>query len=572
MVLYHPPPEMTAFSTNQWLGCFMPGGDWMLPTARGTLVFVGSHLMLSERMAMRALRSGRLSIICHFNGRYQPLNIYRFLLWPLGERLYRGVSNLPNGSLLRRALFRLAAMPAVEMAWRRVFKRAGVETRMTAGSGLSGEALYAAVCDRAMAQPVAEKISPIPGRVLLVNAGLAAGGAERQIVNTLVGLKHSAACESAILLAEYIEHAPNLDFFLPEAMRQGIEVAQVRRTGVLAYEGLAFLSPAVAEVVADLPSGLLEEILDFVKEFRERRPSVVHAWQDSSSIKAGLAAVIAGVPRIVLASRNVTPTNFGYYQDFMHPAYRALAALDCVKFLNNSAAGCADYIQWLSLPPERFTVVRNGVDLREFKRVSGADVAAYRASLNIPAGARVVGSVFRFWPEKRPMLWLEAAVILAAQCPDVHFLVIGEGIMRAEMEAFVERNGLVGRVHLPGARPEVATPLSSMDLFVLTSEFEGTPNVVLEAQWLGLPVVATDSGGTREAFDIGRSGLLADPPSAPLIAQQALALLSDAQLLADARQAGPEFVSRTFGMARMIRQTLALYGIELAQEGGGGTA
>lgn len=566
MVLYHPPAEMTAHSTSQWLGCFTADGDWTLPSAKGTLVFVGSHLMLSERMAMRALRSGRLSIICHFNGCYRPLKTYRFLLWPIGERLYRGVSSLPSDSLLRNALFRLAAVPLVEKIWRRVFKRAGLETRETAPrSGLSEAALYAEVCSRARAQPASDKISPVPGRVLLVNAGLAAGGAERQIVNTLGGLKHSGACESATLLAEYIDHAPNLDFFLDEATRHGVEVAQVRRTGILAYEGLALLSPPVAEVVAELPSALLEEILDLVKEFRQRRPSVVHAWQDSSSIKAGFAAVIAGVPRIVLGSRNVTPRNFGYYQEFMHPAYKALAGLDCVRFLNNSDAGAADYTQWLGLPRERFAVVRNGVDLRELKRASHSAVEAYRASLNIPASARVVGSVFRFWPEKRPMLWLQAAAVIAAECPDVHFLIVGEGIMRAEMEAFIQRIGLQARIHLPGARPEVSTPLSAMDLFVLTSEFEGTPNVVLEAQWLGLPVVATDSGGTREAFEIGCSGLLADPADAQVIAAQVLAFLSNAQLLARAQEAGPRFVAHTFGMARMIQQTLALYGIENAQ-------
>ena len=118
-----------------------------------------------------------------------------------------------------------------------------------------------------------------------------------------------------------------------------------------------------------------------------RRPSVVHAWQDSTSIKAGIAAVIAGVPRIVLASRNATPINFTYYQDYMYPAYRALASLESIVFLNNSEAGAVDYTQWLGMPRERFVVVRNGVDLNHLKRIEETVIRDYRQSLGIPADA-----------------------------------------------------------------------------------------------------------------------------------------------------------------------------------------
>jgi glycosyltransferase involved in cell wall biosynthesis len=562
MVLYCPSPELTETSTARWLGCFMPGGDWTLPSSRGTLLFMGSHLMLTHRMAMRVLRTGRLRVVCRVDGCYQPLSIHRFLLWPLGEALYRRVSEMPRERVLRRLLFAVAASPIVGGIWRRVFRREGVVPQRASGrSGLSGEPLYAELCRRALDQPAGEKIVPVSGRVVLVNAGLAAGGAERQIVNTLIGLKNSGQCESVALLAEYIEHAPDLDFFLHEVRQHGIEVVQVGRNVSLANDGLSSLAPHLAEMAADLPLGILEEVLNLVEEFRLRRPSVVHAWQDSSSIKAAFAALIAGVPRIVLGSRNVTPVHFTYFQDFMHPAYRALAGVESVRFLNNSEAGAADYVRWLGLSSDRFSVVRNGVDLRQLQRVNDQAVTAYRDALEIPTGATLIGSIFRFWPEKRPMLWLQAAAALLPQWPDAHFLIIGEGPMRQEMEAFVRNGPLRGRVHMPGARPEVATPLSAMDLFVLTSEFEGTPNVVLEAQWLGLPVVATESGGTREAFDRGVSGLLAEAPDPHVIASQALALLRDPLKIKQARQAGPSFVAGRFSTPRMIQETLALYGL-----------
>lgn len=564
MVLHHPPSELTATSTSQWLGCFTQTGDWLLPSAKGTLVFVGSQLMLTRKMALRALRTGHLRIICKINGKYQPLQLHRFLLWHFGEKLYRSVSEMPRDSFVRRTLFNVANRPLIKGLWARVFKRQGtVAITHSSSSGLTGEDLYLALLRKAEAQPPEAKIEPVPRRVVLVNAGLAAGGAERQIVNTLIGLRDSKRCESVALLAEYIDHAPHLDFFLHELEAQGIEVAQVPHTVTLADDGLSSLPPAIAELAADLPGSILEEILNLVEELRVRRPSVVHAWQDSSSIKAGIAAVIAGVPRIVLASRNVTPKNFTYFQDYMYPAYRALASLDCVIFLNNSEVGATDYTRWLGLPRERFAVIRNGVDLGYLKRVEGKAIRDYRHSLGIPENALVVGSVFRFWAEKRPMLWLQTAALVAKRFPETHFLVVGEGPMRREMESFVDNHGLQGQIHLPGAWPEIATPLSAMDVFVLTSEFEGTPNVVLEAQWLGLPIVATDAGGTSESFANNITGLLATNPAPAEIAALVSKYLTGKGARELSGAEGAKFVASVFGLQRMIDDTSALYGFKV---------
>ena len=138
------------------------------------------------------------------------------------------------------------------------------------------------------------------------------------------------------------------------------------------------------------------------------------------------------------------------------------------------------------------------------------------------------------------------------------------------MEWFISNNGLKGRVHLPGARPEVATPLSAMDVFLLTSEFEGTPNVVLEAEWLGLPIVATDAGGTKESFNQGETGLLATFPSAESLASLVGIYLDNDRMREHAIEAGPKFVAQDFGIQQMIDKTLDLYGVPASQFCGGG--
>ena len=159
------------------------------------------------------------------------------------------------------------------------------------------------------------------------------------------------------------------------------------------------------------------------------------------------------------------------------------------------------------------------------------------------------------------MLWLETAASIAKSYPDVHFLIIGEGPMRPLMESFIRDGRLDQRVHLPGARPEIVTPLSAMDVFLLTSEFEGTPNVVLEAQWLGIPVVVTDAGGSREAIQRNVTGLLADEPRADAIAGLVDQYLSVRAKVCVAHEAGPKFVAQRFAVDRMVNETISLYGL-----------
>ena len=93
-------------------------------------------------------------------------------------------------------------------------------------------------------------------------------------------------------------------------------------------------------------------------------------------------------------------------------------------------------------------------------------------------------------------------------------------------------------------------------MFMLTSAYEGTPNVVLEAQWLGLPIVATNAGGTREAFVHNVTGLLANSFSAEELAMLVLKLLEEKDI---SPILGPEFIERTFNIQRMVEDTIKIY-------------
>ncbi|NOU09707.1 MAG: glycosyltransferase [Nitrospira sp.] len=571
MILQNPDPLVAAQSHCSWLGCYTDDRmSWRLPENLGMFIFLGPSVMLTRQMLNQVVGTGVRSIVCENNPHhFVDIPLFRFYLWHLAENLIEKMSDLPAGSPVRHFIQAAPKIPGARALWHRVFRRKSHGQNMplwdVARYPISVAPLDIAFFRELLRQSLLlasrSKFRAEPTRFILVNAGLAAGGAERQIVNTLRGLK-SKGFDDICLIGEYLHHSQGLNFYLPLLESAKIAAYPLTSSMKVAEHGFHSVPAQLGELLAKLPSAMAEEILNLAEEFKSRRPAVVHAWQDSTSIKVGIAAVMSGVPRIVLASRNLTPVNFGYYQEYMRYAYQALSELGNIIFLNNSFAGALDYCRWLEIPQDRFQVVKNGVDFSGLTRVDDSVVSAYRHSLGIPKNAPVVGSIFRFWAEKRPMLWLKAAREIARLTPDAHFLLIGEGPMRKEMESLVRRTELENKVHMPGARTDIATPLSSMTVFVLTSEFEGTPNVVLEAQWLGLPVVATDAGGTREAIEEGITGWCCSTPDAAEIAAKTRDVLSDCSLLQQLRQRGPRFVDQQFGMNNMIDRTLSLYGVQ----------
>jgi glycosyltransferase involved in cell wall biosynthesis len=397
------------------------------------------------------------------------------------------------------------------------------------------------------------------GPLIFANAALAWGGAERQLVTTMKGLAARGMASSLLCLR--LHEDEDLDFFAP-ALAAHPGFVRNAMTAAEAERVLAAATPRAREVkaaIAWLPFDVQGEVLRFAGEFATRKPSIVHAWQDGTCIAAGYAALLVGVPKIVLSARSVAPDNFHYMRAYMADAYRELAACQSVVMLNNSEAGARDYVRWLGIDRARITVLRNGVDADALRRPTADERSAQRAGLDIPANAPVVGTIIRFSPVKQPMLWIETAAMVARARPDCHFVIHGTGPLRDQVIAFARREGFGERLHCPGTIDDVALGLSAFDVFLLTSEVEGTPNVVLEASLLGVPVVATAVGGTGETISEGVTGLAVANANAAKLAGALLSLLDDATAAQRAAAEGRVFVQRRFGVARMLDETAAVY-------------
>ena len=134
--------------------------------------------------------------------------------------------------------------------------------------------------------------------------------------------------------------------------------------------------------------------------------------------------------------------------------------------------------------------------------------------------------------------------------------------MQAKIMKLAGKLGIANRLFLPGTEKNIAPVYAAMDVLLLTSRFEGLPNVLLEAQALGVPVVATDVGGCREAVLDGETGMVVHSRDPAHLAERVLHALDDHDWAASARQRGPAFVRERFGIKRMIEETMNVYGLD----------
>jgi glycosyltransferase involved in cell wall biosynthesis len=208
-------------------------------------------------------------------------------------------------------------------------------------------------------------------------------------------------------------------------------------------------------------------------------------------------------------------------------------------------------------PFEQFEVVRLGLDLAAF--ADDADRDASRAALRAEWGVRgedVVTLVARLVPIKRVDRFLETAALLRER-PNTRFVVVGDGELRTQLEASEPARALGDRLVWAGFRRDIAAVCFASDVVVLTSDNEGTPVSLIEAQAAGTPVVSTNVGGVRSVVLEGETGLLADDPAG--LAAAIGSLLDDRDRAAAMAARGREHVLATFGVERLVDDLDALY-------------
>lgn len=344
----------------------------------------------------------------------------------------------------------------------------------------------------------------------------------------------------------------------PQTGSEGSLIEETRERGI----PLTILPNLVRQVS---PINDLLALWKLTRLMRQRRFQIVHTHSSKAGILGRLAARLAGVPVIV-------HTVHGWsFHDYMSPFVRStyitlerwmatfsdalivVTNKDIEKGLRHNIGRANQY-----------RLIRSAVPLDEFDPSAGERSAAHK-EFGIPDDAIVVGTIGRFSEQKNPFDWARVAARVSRVQPGVWFLLVGDGPLRSDLEELLRKEGIADKTVLAGLRRDVPRMISGIDIFLLTSLWEGLPRVIPQAMAMGIPVIANQVDGIAEAIQDEVTGYLCPPGDLDRMAERCVRLINQPDLRREMGLIGRSYATQEFDLQRMIEQIEALY-FELAEE------
>lgn len=348
-----------------------------------------------------------------------------------------------------------------------------------------------------------------------------------------IKVAHVTTVDSSLryLLLNQLKSLQQAGFEVAGISAAGAEVSLIEASGVRHF--------AVSMTRNFTPLADLASLRRLYQLMRRENFTIVHTHTPKPGLLGQVAARLAGVPIIVNTLHGF------YFHEHMRPAARRfyiamekIAARCSDVILSQNSEDMRTAIREGICAADKLVYLGNGIDLTVFdpNKYNFEARLRLREKLGIPEDARVVGFVGRLAARRKGFLdFLKAGEQLVKQLPNVHFLIVGDadhGKPDAVEPATARNYGIWERCHFVGQRPNAELPslYALMHMLVLPSLFEGIPRVVMEASAMGVPVVASNVKGNREAVVHGRSGLLTPLGDVPALASAILSILDNQEL------------------------------------------
>lgn len=378
-------------------------------------------------------------------------------------------------------------------------------------------------------------------RLLKLVTIFAFGGTERQVINLATRLDRSKfRLEMACLKKQ--------GHFLDELEQQHIPIREFPIKSL--YNPWSFVQQS-----------------RLAAHIRRQRIQIVHSYNFYANVFAIPAAKMAGVPVVIASIRDR-----GIYLD---PVKRLVQKYLC-HFADCILVNAESIKQWLieeGYPAGKIMIIRNGLDVSKYGKKSRT--GGLRKEFGLPETSPLVVMASRLDPQKGIEDLLHAAAMVIKRCPQARFLIVGEKYYTSvASQQFAEKInqlvislGLADHVIFTGYRSDIPDLLAQATVSVLPSHSEGLSNSLLESMATGLPVVATNVGGTPELIKDGETGLLVPPYEPEALALAICTVLQNRDLAKTFGAHARRYATREFSMDRMVSNTQQLYMELLAQHG-----
>lgn len=291
-------------------------------------------------------------------------------------------------------------------------------------------------------------------------------------------------------------------------------------------------------------------VMRIIRYMKAVKPHIVITFFPLSNIIGVIAAKLAGVPRIISTRRD--------YGLWFNAIFRGDGFF--LKFANKFVDGiianayCVQELASLKehFDKEKIKVIYNGINMENFERNGQHNDNNIKVSFGIPQDSKVVGIVANLLPMKRHLTLLNAAKHVLSRRRDIHFLLVGGGPLKNDLELYAHELGIEKNVHFGGSHDNVLPFLGVVDIGVNCSANEGLSNAVMEYMASGIPCIVSNAGGNPELVQDGVNGYVFELGNAEHLAARILGLLEDPEKQKEFAKKSREIIATRFTLERMI--------------------
>jgi glycosyltransferase involved in cell wall biosynthesis len=362
-----------------------------------------------------------------------------------------------------------------------------------------------------------------PANVLFIIDSLPLGGAERQVVTLASSLNGN-----------------RYKFYVCCLRNEGVQANELRSNGI----------PVVSLKMRlrFWPMGMYR----LYRLIRHLKPKIIHTHLYESGIWGRLVGIFTHTP-VILTTEHSLP----------FPKRRYLLLERITNHFTDKMIAVSEEIRQKCIhkqgvPPDKVITIPTAVDIAHFQGVKTRN--HLRNELGMRDSSPLIGTIARLVRPKRLDYLLEAARLVCNKVPKARFVIIGDGPLREELNNQAEELGLIpGCVSFLGSRFDIPEILSSLDIFILSSELEGLPVALLEAMASTRPVIATRVGGIPQVIQDGYNGILVSPHDPTGLANAIFAVIEDNTLSRSMAIEGFRTIESRYSINAVGQQIVSLY-------------
>ncbi len=293
-------------------------------------------------------------------------------------------------------------------------------------------------------------------------------------------------------------------------------------------------------------------IIKLINLIREKNIDIVHAQQPRLDFLGSIAAKLAGVPVVITRHLSMARFPINRFKRQIYQLFDSLVTARLAdKIITVSKEIASDLIKTQRVSPNKIKVIYNGIDPGKFSRQTD-EKRSIRKEFKL-GKCQLVGIIARINIQKSHQYFLEAVSYIVKIMPQVKFLIVGDGPLKADMEKLAKKLGIDSWVIFTGYRTDISQIISELDIIVLSSLTEGLPVVFLEAMAMSKPVVSFNVGGVSELVIDGQTGILVPLKDSSGLAKAIIKLLKNKEEATGMGMAGWKRLDEKFSLEQMVR-------------------